>query len=98
MVVQRRLITTLGREMFEGVDELQVGMQFHASARMAACRSLLYVISMVLALTGDGNHPLAGQQQLRSQSCKYSRQAKKWRMVMCMVKRLSALIWPSCRK
>ncbi|MBD4392491.1 peptidylprolyl isomerase, partial [Xanthomonas citri pv. citri] len=26
------LVATLTREMFEGVDELEVGMQFHASA------------------------------------------------------------------
>src|SRR5690554_6430970 len=26
------LVAVLGRQMFEGVDELEVGMQFHASA------------------------------------------------------------------
>lgn len=56
------LITTLGREMFEGVDELQVGMQFHASAPDGGMQ-----IVTIREVDGDdviidGNHPLAGQQ------------------------------------
>lgn len=56
------LITTLGREMFEGVDELQVGMQFHASAPDGGMQ-----IVTIREIEGDdvvidGNHPLAGQQ------------------------------------
>lgn len=56
------LITTLGREMFEGVDELQVGMQFHASAPDGGMQ-----IVIIREIDGDdviidGNHPLAGQQ------------------------------------
>ncbi|HZJ94802.1 MAG TPA: peptidylprolyl isomerase [Thiopseudomonas sp.] len=56
------LITTLGREMFEGVDELQVGMQFHASAPDGGMQ-----IVTIREIDGDdviidGNHPLAGQQ------------------------------------
>ena len=45
------LVATLTREMFEGVDELEVGMQFHASAPDGGMQ----------IVTVDGNHPLAGQ-------------------------------------
>jgi FKBP-type peptidyl-prolyl cis-trans isomerase SlyD len=55
------LVATLGRDMFEGVDEMEVGMQFHASAPDGGMQ-----IVTVRALEGDdvivdGNHPLAGQ-------------------------------------
>ena len=55
------LVATLGREMFEGVDELEVGMQFHASGPDG---SMQIVTSRDLdgdEVTVDGNHPLAGQ-------------------------------------
>jgi FKBP-type peptidyl-prolyl cis-trans isomerase SlyD len=47
--------------MFEGVDELEVGMQFHASAPDGSMQ-----IVTIRDLEGDdvvvdGNHPLAGQ-------------------------------------
>lgn len=56
------LISTLGRDMFEGVEELQVGMQFHASAPDGGMQ-----IVTIREIEGDdviidGNHPLAGQQ------------------------------------
>ncbi len=55
------LVATLGRDMFEGVDEMEVGMQFHASAPDGGMQ-----IVTVRAIEGDdvivdGNHPLAGQ-------------------------------------
>jgi FKBP-type peptidyl-prolyl cis-trans isomerase SlyD len=55
------LVATLGRDMFEGVDQMEVGMQFHASAPDGGMQ-----IVTVRALEGDdvivdGNHPLAGQ-------------------------------------
>ncbi|MBX9914174.1 MAG: peptidylprolyl isomerase [Pseudomonadaceae bacterium] len=55
------LVATLGRDMFEGVEEMEVGMQFHASAPDGGMQ-----IVTVRALEGDdvivdGNHPLAGQ-------------------------------------
>ncbi len=55
------LVATLGRNMFEGVDTLEVGMQFHASAPDGGVQ-----IVTIRDLNGDevivdGNHPLAGQ-------------------------------------
>jgi FKBP-type peptidyl-prolyl cis-trans isomerase SlyD len=55
------LVATLNRSMFEGVDELEVGMQFHASAPDGGMQ-----IVTIRELDGDdvivdGNHPLAGQ-------------------------------------
>mgnify|MGYP001550691592 CR=1 FL=1 len=55
------LVSTLSRSMFEGVDELEVGMQFHASAPDGQMQ-----IVTIRDLEGDdvnvdGNHPLAGQ-------------------------------------
>ena len=55
------LVATLGRDMFEGVDELEVGMQFHASGPDGGMQ-----IVTIRDLDGDdvivdGNHPLAGQ-------------------------------------
>lgn len=55
------LVATLNRSMFEGVDELEVGMQFHASGPNGGMQ-----IVTIRDLDGDdvvvdGNHPLAGQ-------------------------------------
>ena len=55
------LVATLNRTMFEGVDELEVGMQFHASGPDGSMQ-----IVTIRDLDGDdvivdGNHPLAGQ-------------------------------------
>lgn len=48
------------REMFDGADEIQVGMQFHASNG-----DDMHVVTVVgvtdTHITVDGNHPLAGQ-------------------------------------
>ena len=55
------LVAVLNRAMFEGVDELEVGMQFHASAPNGGMQ-----IVTIRDIEGDdvivdGNHPLAGQ-------------------------------------
>ena len=55
------LVATLNRSMFEGVDELEVGMQFHASGPDGGMQ-----IVTIRDIEGDdvivdGNHPLAGQ-------------------------------------
>ena len=55
------LITNLGREMFEGVDELEVGMQFHASAPDGGMQIVTIRDVDGDQVTIDGNHPLAGQ-------------------------------------
>ena len=55
------LVSTLNRSLFEGVDELEVGMQFHASGPDGGMQ-----IVTIRDIEGDdvivdGNHPLAGQ-------------------------------------
>ena len=56
------LITNIGREMFEGVDQLEVGMQFHASAPGGGMQIVTIRDIEGDEVTIDGNHPLAGQQ------------------------------------
>ncbi len=56
------LITNVGREMFEGVEELEVGMQFHASAPDGGMQIVTIRDIEGDQVTIDGNHPLAGQQ------------------------------------
>lgn len=55
------LIATLGRDMFEGVDELEVGMQFHASGPDGSMQIVTVRDLEGNEVTVDGNHPLAGQ-------------------------------------
>ena len=56
------LITNLGRDMFDGVEELEVGMQFHASAPDGGMQIVTIRDIDGDQVTIDGNHPLAGQQ------------------------------------
>lgn len=55
------LVATLNRAMFEGVDELAVGMQFHASAPDGGMQIVTIRHLEGDDVTVDGNHPLAGQ-------------------------------------
>ncbi|WP_286784605.1 MULTISPECIES: peptidylprolyl isomerase [Pseudomonas] len=55
------LVTTLSRAMFEGVDELEVGMQFHASGPDGGMQIVTIRDLDGDDVTVDGNHPLAGQ-------------------------------------
>ena len=55
------LVSTLSRSMFEGVDELEVGMQFHASAPDGQMQIVTIRDLDGDAVTVDGNHPVAGQ-------------------------------------
>ncbi|TWI54887.1 FKBP-type peptidyl-prolyl cis-trans isomerase SlyD [Pseudomonas duriflava] len=55
------LVATLNREMFEGVDELEVGMQFHASGPDGGMQIVTVRDIDGNDVTVDGNHPLAGQ-------------------------------------
>jgi FKBP-type peptidyl-prolyl cis-trans isomerase SlyD len=55
------LVSTLNRSMFEGVDELEVGMQFHASAPDGQMQIVTIRDLDGDDVTVDGNHPLAGQ-------------------------------------
>lgn len=55
------LVTTLSRAMFEGVEELEVGMQFHASGPGGGMQIVTIRDIDGDDVTVDGNHPLAGQ-------------------------------------
>jgi FKBP-type peptidyl-prolyl cis-trans isomerase SlyD len=55
------MVSTLNRSMFEGVDELEVGMQFHASAPDGQMQIVTIRDLDGDDVTVDGNHPLAGQ-------------------------------------
>lgn len=55
------LVATLNRSMFEGVDQLEVGMQFHASAPDGGMQVVTIREVEGDDVTVDGNHPLAGQ-------------------------------------
>ncbi len=55
------LVATLNRAMFEGVDELEVGMQFHASGPDGSMQIVTIRHLEGDDVTVDGNHPLAGQ-------------------------------------
>ena len=55
------LIATLSRSMFEGVDTLEEGMQFHASAPDGGMQVVTVRDVDGDEVTVDGNHPLAGQ-------------------------------------
>ena len=54
------MIQVISREMFEGIDDIEVGMQFHADVSHGT--GVVTVISLDdNDITVDGNHPLAGQ-------------------------------------
>ncbi|WP_397454754.1 peptidylprolyl isomerase [Pseudomonas versuta] len=55
------LVSTLSATMFEGVDQLEVGMQFHASAPDGQMQIVTIRDLDGDDVTVDGNHPLAGQ-------------------------------------
>ncbi|CAI8811310.1 FKBP-type peptidyl-prolyl cis-trans isomerase [Pseudomonas soli] len=55
------LVSTLSSKMFEGVDKLEVGMQFHASAPDGQMQIVTIRDIDGDDVTVDGNHPLAGQ-------------------------------------
>ncbi len=82
------LITNLGREMFEGVEELEVGMQFHASAPDGGTQIVTIREVEGDQVTIDGNHPLAGQQlNFKVRLLRFAPQVKKkLRTAMCTVK------------
>lgn len=58
--VYPEMIQQVPREAFQGVDEIQPGMQFEASTD-AGPRSVVVREVTDEAVTVDGNHPLAGQ-------------------------------------
>lgn len=54
------LVQQVPRQAFQGVDELEVGMQFQASGPQGVMSVAITAIEGDL-VTVDGNHPLAGQ-------------------------------------
>lgn len=53
------MIQVISRDMFEGVDDIEVGMQFHADVSFGS--GVVTVVSIDDEnVTIDGNHPLAG--------------------------------------
>ena len=53
------MIQVLSREMFEGIDNIEVGMQFHAD--VSSGPGVVTVVNIEGdKITIDGNHPLAG--------------------------------------
>ena len=53
------MIQDIPRQMFEGIDVIEVGMQFHAD--VSSGTGIVTVIGVEEdAITIDGNHPLAG--------------------------------------
>jgi FKBP-type peptidyl-prolyl cis-trans isomerase SlyD len=53
------IIQVISREMFEGIDEIEVGMQFHADVGTGSGEVTVVKIEGD-DITIDGNHPLAG--------------------------------------
>jgi FKBP-type peptidyl-prolyl cis-trans isomerase SlyD len=54
------LVQVVPREAFQGVDDVQVGMQFQAQTPQGAISVIITKVEDGL-VTVDGNHPLAGQ-------------------------------------
>jgi FKBP-type peptidyl-prolyl cis-trans isomerase SlyD len=53
------MIQVISRDMFEGIDDIEVGMQFHADVSFGS--GVVTVVSIEDDnITIDGNHPLAG--------------------------------------
>lgn len=59
-VANDMLIQVVPREAFQGVDDLEVGMQFQAQTGQGGLSVVIAKIEGDL-VTVDGNHPLAGQ-------------------------------------
>ena len=53
------MIQVISRDMFEGIDNIEVGMQFHADVSSGS--GVVTVVNIDEDdITIDGNHPLAG--------------------------------------
>ena len=57
--LMEEMIQVISRDMFEGIDNIEVGMQFHADVSSGS--GVVTVVSIEDDdITIDGNHPLAG--------------------------------------
>jgi FKBP-type peptidyl-prolyl cis-trans isomerase SlyD len=58
--IMDEMVQVIPREMFEGIDDIEVGMQFHAD--VSAGTGVVTIVNIDGDdITIDGNHPLAGQ-------------------------------------
>ncbi len=55
------LIQTLPREMFTGIDQIEVGMEFETQSPQGESMFVMVVDVSETEITVDGNHELAGQ-------------------------------------
>ena len=55
------LIQEVPREAFQGIDDIQVGMQFQAGTQDGQQRVVTVTATTDDVITVDANHPLAGQ-------------------------------------
>ena len=58
--VQEELVQTLEREVFQGVDEIEAGMQFEAKSTDGHSQVVTVKAVSDGEVTVDANHPLAG--------------------------------------
>ena len=58
---QDEMVQLVPREMFQGVDEIQVGMQFQAETPDGGVQMILVAEVNDDEITVDANHPLAGE-------------------------------------
>ena len=57
--LMEEMIQVISRDMFEGIDNIEVGMQFHAD--VSSSSGVVTVVNIEDDdITIDGNHPLAG--------------------------------------
>lgn len=59
--VQQELIQEVPREAFQGVDSIEVGMQFEAQTGQGGAVPVTVTAVTDETVTVDGNHPLAGK-------------------------------------
>lgn len=59
--VQKELIQEVPREAFQGIDTIEVGMQFEAQTGQGGAVPVTVIAVTDDLVTVDGNHPLAGK-------------------------------------
>ena len=59
--VQTELIQEVPREAFQGVDSIEIGMQFEAQTGQGGAVPVTVTLVTDETVTVDGNHPLAGK-------------------------------------
>ena len=59
--VQKELIQDVPRSSFQGIDEIEVGMQFEAQTGQGGAVPVTVTAVTDEMITVDGNHPLAGK-------------------------------------